>query len=706
MFDSLTIAAVADELNRRACPAKIQRVLTLSPLAIGLELYAQGQRQQLIISAHADNARVHLSDHNLTRDPALNDSQLLLLLRKYVRGGRLLSVAQPDLERVLLLSIAKLMPVGKYDDSNYTQSVNSPDADSDDDEDLAGEEVAVQLVVEMMGRHSNIILVDGAGVIMDSLKRVPSSVNRYRVIIPHHPYVAPPAQDKRRFDRMSEAAFQEAVAAAAQVEGKKKAGQLWQGLVGALQGASPQMAKEIVYRATGLADTLATDFTAWPALHTAADELFSLNETGRWQPCVVYQQPSPQPSPIALNNLPPQPSPVAGEGEETTLIPLDYTPPQLYLAAAEGNDATPSTKDDIPPQPYLAAAEGNDATPSPISREGWGEGAKAIAFASYRLRHLEGAGRLVANDSISATVEAYFSSVEQTAAHEQLKEQLRGRVAGRRQRIASRLHSLREQLTRADEAEMLRYKGEMIFAYQYAIGSDTTNLSVPAPAGEDEISIALDPQLSVAENAQRYFRDYHKATAARAGLPERVADAEQDLAYLDEMAAMIDLAEGYEDITLTARELADLDKPPAPPKPGKQKANQKAKAGLPPGLGKLLRVVSPDGIEIFVGKSMKQNEYIAFKLAAPDDIWLHARGVPGAHVLVKMRGVPVLPQRTLIYAAGLAAGRSQARHNGAAEVMYTAARHLRKPPGAPPGTLLFSHEKSIRVPPILAAADA
>ncbi|PZR95116.1 MAG: hypothetical protein DLM69_11870, partial [Candidatus Chloroheliales bacterium] len=189
----------------------------------------------------------------------------------------------------------------------------------------------------------------------------------------------------------------------------------------------------------------------------------------------------------------------------------------------------------------------------------------------------------------------------------------------------------------------------------------------------------------------------------RAGLPERVAEGEQDLAYLDEMTEMIELAEGYEDISLTARELADLDKPPAPQKP--VKAKQKAKPGTPPGLGKLLRVLSPDGIEVYIGKSMKQNEYLAFKLAAPDDIWLHARGVPGAHVLVKMRGLPQIPQRTLLYAAGLAAGRSQARHSTAAEVMYTQARYLRKPPAAPPGTLLYSHEKSIRVPPILPEVD-
>ncbi len=681
MFDSLTVAAVADELNRRACPAKIQRVLTLGPLAIGLELYAQGRRQQLILSSHPDNARVHLSDHTLTRDPARSDTPLLLLLRKYVRGGRLLSVAQPDLERVLVLSIAKLLPTGKYDDSNYTQSVNSPDDDDEDEAEVAaGEEMTVRLVIEMMGRHSNIILVDSAGVIIESLKRVPSSVNRYRVILPHRPYVAPPAQDKLRFDRLSEAAFQQAAAQAAQAEGKKKtAGQLWQGLVGALQGTSPQMAREIVYRASGSANAPASDFTAWPALYAAAEELYSLNETGRWQPCVVYEQP------------PPQPSPEMGEGEANPPLP----------------------------SPLPRRGEGEANPPLPAEGEGWGEGGspadgdkeelsepaeKAIAFASYRLHHLEGAGhRLVVNDSISAAVEAYFSSAEQTAAHEQMKEQLRRRVAARRSKVASRLHSLREQLARADEAEMLRYKGEMIFAYQYAITPEITSLSVPAPAGEGEISIALDPQLTVAENAQRYFKDYRKATAARAGLPERVAEGEQDLAYLDEMTEMIELAEGYEDISLTARELADLDKPPAPQKP--VKAKQKAKPGTPPGLGKLLRVLSPDGIEVYIGKSMKQNEYLAFKLAAPDDIWLHARGVPGAHVLVKMRGLPQIPQRTLLYAAGLAAGRSQARHSTAAEVMYTQARYLRKPPAAPPGTLLYSHEKSIRVPPILPEVD-
>jgi predicted ribosome quality control (RQC) complex YloA/Tae2 family protein len=404
---------------------------------------------------------------------------------------------------------------------------------------------------------------------------------------------------------------------------------------------SPQMAREIVYRASGNADTPAADYSDWARLHSETAALFALIESGNWQPCVVYEQ----------------------------------------------------------AEQALSPAHEAEQTPLPAPEEAQDGGERAIAFASYPLRHLEGGPRrLLALDSISAAVEAYFSNVEQTAAHEQLKEQLRGRVAQRRTRVAAKLHSLREQLARAAEVETLRYKGEMIFAYQYAIAPSASSLSVPAPAGEGEISIALDPQLTMAENAQRYFRDYHKAQAAGAELPERVAATEQELAYLDEMSEMINQAQGYEDINLTARELADLDKPPAPPKPTRQK--QKAKLALPPGLGKLLRLTSPDGMEVYVGKSMRQNEYLSFKVAAPDDIWLHARGVPGAHVIIKMQGIPQPPPRTLLFAAGLAAGRSQARHDTAAEVMYTRARHLRKPPGAPPGTLLYSHEQSIRVAPL------
>jgi predicted ribosome quality control (RQC) complex YloA/Tae2 family protein len=105
-FDALTIAAVADELRETILGGRIQRVLQTGPLSIGLEIYNRGQRHQLLASAHPQLARAHLVRARLTRGVE-QDTPMLLLMRKYVLGGRVIAVEQPALERILLLSIAK-----------------------------------------------------------------------------------------------------------------------------------------------------------------------------------------------------------------------------------------------------------------------------------------------------------------------------------------------------------------------------------------------------------------------------------------------------------------------------------------------------------------------------------------------------------------------------------------------------------------------
>ena len=107
MYDSLTIAAVVDELNETILDGRVQRVLLLDRLTIGLELYA-GARHQLLLSADARDARIHLvrGEGRLTGDAA-HVTPLFLLLRKYARGARLVRIYQdPPLERVVFLRLA------------------------------------------------------------------------------------------------------------------------------------------------------------------------------------------------------------------------------------------------------------------------------------------------------------------------------------------------------------------------------------------------------------------------------------------------------------------------------------------------------------------------------------------------------------------------------------------------------------------------
>ncbi|MGN6672327.1 MAG: NFACT family protein, partial [Thermomicrobiales bacterium] len=153
MYDALMLAAIVDELNDVVLDGRVQRVLLLDPLTIGFEIYAGG-RHQLLVSADAREARMHLvsaEGGRLTGDAA-KVTPLLLLLRKWVRGARLVRVYQePPLERVAFLRFAKFVAA---------ESAQTDDEELDEDEEpVEGELVETTLAVEIMGRHSNLVLL-------------------------------------------------------------------------------------------------------------------------------------------------------------------------------------------------------------------------------------------------------------------------------------------------------------------------------------------------------------------------------------------------------------------------------------------------------------------------------------------------------------------------------------------------------------------
>jgi predicted ribosome quality control (RQC) complex YloA/Tae2 family protein len=111
-----------------------------------------------------------------------------------------------------------------------------------------------------------------------------------------------------------------------------------------------------------------------------------------------------------------------------------------------------------------------------------------------------------------------------------------------------------------------------------------------------------------------------------------------------------------------------------------------------------LRVQSHDGFALLIGKNSRQNEEVTFHQATANDIWLHARGVPGAHVIIKSGGREI-PRSTIEQAARLAAYYSQARGTTTAPVDYTLQKHVRHMKGGGPGMVIYEREKTIHVAP-------
>ncbi|HEX9058435.1 MAG TPA: NFACT RNA binding domain-containing protein, partial [Ktedonobacterales bacterium] len=294
-------------------------------------------------------------------------------------------------------------------------------------------------------------------------------------------------------------------------------------------------------------------------------------------------------------------------------------------------------------------------------------------------------------------------------------------LQAQRERCVRKSEILSAELASLSEADRLRAEGEALLTFQSDIPARAAtftvehpfSVSVSADAAAEPLTIALDPRLTTVENANRRFARYHKLRRAAAAIPpQQVANA-VELARLDQLLTDLALADTTAEIAHVRAEVAEagylrrggragalLAGRAGKAKPGKGKSGKPGKAAKQtgPAGGSPLRRQSSDGLTILVGKNSQQNEEITFRQATSADLWLHARGVPGAHVIVKSAGRPV-PDRTLREAAALAARYSQAREDGSVPVDYTEQRHVRHMKGGGPGMVIYERERTLRVAP-------
>lgn len=167
-FDGLFTKAMESELQVLTS-GRITKIHQPNALELMLQVRAGGQNHKLLISIHPSYARIHLTDYGV-ENPA-EPPMFCMLLRKHIEGGFIHKVHAPAGERIIEITI---------------ESKNE-----------IGDPIMRKLIVEIMGRHSNCILVDLEDErIIDSLKHLPPALNSYRTVLPGHTYIAPPAQHK------------------------------------------------------------------------------------------------------------------------------------------------------------------------------------------------------------------------------------------------------------------------------------------------------------------------------------------------------------------------------------------------------------------------------------------------------------------------------------------------------------------------------
>jgi len=291
---------------------------------------------------------------------------------------------------------------------------------------------------------------------------------------------------------------------------------------------------------------------------------------------------------------------------------------------------------------------------------------------------------------VNAAAERWYEEIAAERAAAALRAELAGVVRKAAEKAMRRRAALEKDISGAEQGDAYRAMGELILANKHLLHKGQT---VAELAGYDGTTMAvnLDPSRSPSENAGAYFRRFKKAKAGIAVMRERFDQAQHDIVYLLSVLDDLKAADGPGNL----REIRSLLSGKGYVKEGTGKVAGKRTASAPP-----FRTVRHDGWDILIGKSAAGNDYITMQLARPDDLWLHAEGMPGSHVVVRNPGKRDIPEGVLKKAASLAAYYSKGKNAGKVPVAYTRAAYVRKPKGAAPGSVLLTERKTLMAAPV------
>ena len=573
-LDGTTLASVVNELGTNIIGGRIDKISQPEPDEIFVNLRAAGTNHKLLFTVNANAPRVNFTTQSKTAP--LKAPMFTMVLRKHLTAGRIIDIVQPNFERIVEFHIDAM--------------------------DEMGDRSTKILLIEIMGKHSNIMLLDKNRKILDAIKHVSPAVSSVRPILPGQMYSPPPTDNKTNPRQITtQADFITAILP----ENLK----LQQALYKRLNGISPTMATQICTAAQVAHDTFVKDLT-------------------------------PQ------------------EAE------------QLYHSFA-------GIMADIANNHFTNNIYWNEA--------GHAVDITALPMAAYDMHRPEN------YPSPSHMLEAFYAKRDEAYRVSQKTVDLRKLINTHQERARKKAFTHQRTLEEIKDRDTLRIKGELLTAYVYAIEKGAKEFTAENFYDDNRpITIALETDLTPAENAQRYFRQYNKQKRTFAALEEQMAKNQEDIDYLESVKTAMETIVDESDIAEIRTELASQ---------GFAKRRTDGKHKKATKAAKPLQYTSVDGFTMYVGKNNLQNDNLTLKVAKNHDIWLHTKDIPGSHVIIITEGKEV-PHSTILEAANLAALNSKAKSSANVPVDYVAKRFVKKPNGARPGFVIYDGHKTVYVTPV------
>ena len=563
-MDGVMLMFAVREMQDGLLMSRIDKVNQPESDMLLLAVRAPGSNHKLLLCASPSYARVHT-----TRETYVNPVEapmFCMLMRKYLMGGRITQIEQVKGDRVLHMTV--------------------------ENRDELGDMAQRELYLELMGRHSNLTLVQD-GRIVDAIRHVSYDMSRVRQALPGIPFVMPPEQDKLSVTEPEEDKVYERLCACT--------GRLDKALNDILMGVGPVTAREMAFRLTG-------------AVHGKIEEI-DLRDTAK-RLCEFLRK-----------------------------MPSLYSPRVLF-------DEKGAPKD-IFPFLYLHCQPD-------LQKE---------------------------YPSLGAAMDAFYAGRDRRERINQKSATLRHVIKNALERDEKKLQLQEEEISDSARMEDYRIAGELLTAQAYMVPRGQSKVELPNFYDENggTMLIDLDVALTPAQNAQKYFKKYRKARSAMHLAAEQREKTLSEIAVLEQ--AMEDLAtcETEDELNDVRRYLTEN---------GVLKAQPQKKGSKRPPVSEPHHYVSSDGLDIYVGKNSMQNERLTHD-AQGGDMWLHAKDMPGSHVIVKCPDGRC-PETTLMEAARLASFYSKGRGMGV-PVDYTLRKYVKKPGGTPAGFVIYTHQKTLIV---------
>lgn len=291
----------------------------------------------------------------------------------------------------------------------------------------------------------------------------------------------------------------------------------------------------------------------------------------------------------------------------------------------------------------------------------------------------------------SAQLDQHFRAVDTAKAFESRAKAMRSRLTKSIRQQRTLRKNLQEDLVRHGDPEEHKRTGDLLLANIATAVRDGNKVQITDyyADGAPTIEIEVDENRSLQDEAAVRFRQYTKAKRAADEIAERLRQIDREMENLERRSQQLDaIIQSQDEAALNT-----FEKPaPAPRVTPRRSAKLEKISGV-------RRYLSTDGYEILVGRAARDNDNLTFRLAQPNDLWMHAGDYPGSHVVVRNPTRKEIPQRTIIEAAQLAARFSHASDDSKVVIHYTERKFLSKPKGAAPGLVRLSRFRSITVEP-------